>query len=243
VRRVLDVRREKRGELDDDSDEGERYVSVVQNPETKLWVAKHIGAREKEDWLATIYDMDSRLDRAYPLPLIVSDNWDPIKDAVEEVYGIEYLPVSHRPGRPYSKGRFAVRPDLKYAQVMKVRDEHGNLKAIETRVVHGDPVDVGASLLLSGSRNISTSSVERQNLSVRNYGKRFARKTICFSKDGEYLVLYTEVLQAWFNFTKLHRSLRVKNQDGSYTHRTPAMAQGLADKRLNWEEILRWRCD
>ena len=49
----------------------------------------------------------------------------------------------------------------------------------------------------SGSRNISTSSVERQNLSVRNYGKRFARKTICFSKDGEYLASYLEVLQAW----------------------------------------------
>jgi hypothetical protein len=188
--------------------------------------------------------MDSRLDHSLPLPLIVSDNWDPIKDAVEEVYGIGYLPVSHRRGRPFSTSRYLVRPDLKYAQVMKVRDEHGNLKAIETRVVHGDPVDVRASLVLSGSRNISTSSVERQNLSVRNYGKRFARKTICFSKDGEYLASYLEVLQAWFNFTKLHRSLRLKNEDeSSYTHRTPAMAQGLADKQLSWDEIMRWRCD
>jgi len=187
--------------------------------------------------------MDSRLDHSLPLPLIVSDNWDPIKDAVEEVYGIEYLPVSHRPGRPASTSRFLVRADLKYAQVVKVRDGHGNLKAIEAKIVHGDPADVRASLVLSGSRNISTSSIERQNLSVRNYGKRFARKTICFSKDGGYLALYTEVLQGWFNFIKLHRSLRVKNQDGSYAHRTPGMAQGLVGKRLSWEEILRWRCD
>ena len=187
----------------------------------------------------------SRLDHTHPLPLIVSDSWDPIKDAVQEVYGIEYLPVSHRPGRPFSNSRFVVvRLDLKYAQVVKVRDQHGNLKAIETRIVHGDPVDVEASLILSGSRSIATSSVERQNLSVRNYGKRFARKTICFSKNEEYLASYLEMLQAWFNFTKLHRSLRLKNEDGSsYTHRTPAMAQGLADKRLSWEEILRWRCD
>jgi IS1 transposase len=208
-----------------------------------LWVSKHVGAREKEDWLATMYDMDSRLDHAYPLPLIVSDNWDPINDAIDEVYGIEYLPVSRRRGRPYSSSRFVRRPDLKYAQVMKVRDEHGNLKAIETRIVHGDPVDVRASLILSGSRNISTSSIERQNLSVRNYGKRFARKTICFSRNGECLEQYMEVLQAWFNFTKPHRNLRLKNHDGQYTHRTPAMAQGLAAKRLNWEEILRWRCN
>lgn len=185
--------------------------------------------------------MDFRLDHSYPLPLIVSDNWDPIKDAVEEVYGVEYLPMHDGRGRPYSKGRFAVRPDLKYAQVMKIRDEHGNLKAIETRIIHGDPVDVAASLILSGSRNISTSSVERQNLSVRNYGKRFARKTICFSRDGECLMLYAEVLQAWFNFIKIHRSLRVKNRDGSYAHRTPAMAEGLVDRQLNWEQILRWR--
>lgn len=33
--------------------------------------------------------MDSRLDRSYPTPLMVSDDWDPIRDAVEEVYGVE----------------------------------------------------------------------------------------------------------------------------------------------------------
>ena len=207
----------------------------------KLWVSKHIGAREKEDWLATIYDLDSRLDKSYPLPLIVSDNWDPIKDAVEEVYGIEYLPVSHERGRPFSRSRFVARPDLKYAQVVKVRDVHGNLERVETKIVHGDSTEIKASLILSGSDRIATSSVERQNLSVRNYGKRFARKTICFSKNGEYLSSYAEILQAWFNFVKLHRSLRVKNGDGSYTHRTPAMAQGLAEKPLTWRDILRWR--
>ena len=188
--------------------------------------------------------MDSRLDHAYPsLPLIVSDNWDPIKDAVEEVYGVEYLPAHDGRGRPYSKSKFAPRPDLKYAQVVKVKDTHGNLEKIETRIIHGDPSDIKASLILSGSRSISTSSCERQNLSVRNYGKRFSRKTICFSKDGEYLASYIDILQAWFNFIKTHRSLRIRNEDGSYTHRTPAMAQELADKPLKWEDILRWRCN
>jgi len=213
----------------------------VQNPETKLWVSKHLGGREREDWLAVLYDLDSRLDSSYPLPLIISDNWDAIKDAVTEVYGVEYLPVHDGRGRPYSRSRWAVRPDLKYAQVVKVRDEHGNLKSVKRRIVYGDPVDVKTSLTLSGSKGIATSSSERQNLSIRNYGKRFARKTICFSKDGEYLVSYLEILHTWFNFTKKHRSLRIKNQDGSYIHRTPAMAQGLAGRPLTWEEILRWR--
>jgi hypothetical protein len=214
---------------------------VVQNPETKLWVSKHLGAREKEDWLATLYDLDFRLDHRSPLPLIVSDNWDPIRDAIEEVYGVEYLPVSHRRGRPFSKSRFVVVSDLKYAQVVKVRDERGNLKEVKTRIIYGDPIDVEASLILSGSNGISTSSAERQNLSVRNYGRRFARKTICFSKDGEYLAWYIEILQAWFNFIKPHRSLRIKHPEGPCTKRTPAMAQGLADRPLTWLEIMRWR--
>ena len=134
-----------------------------------------------------------------------------------------------------------MRPDLKYAQVVKVRDERGNLKEVKTRIVYGDPVDVEASLILSGSSGISTSSTERQNLSVRNYGRRFARKTICFSKDGEYLAWYVEILQACFNFVKPHRSLRIKNADGTFTKRTPAMAQGLADRPLTWLEMMRWR--
>lgn len=151
-------------------------------------------------------------------------------------------------GHSFSRSRFAVRPDLKYAQVVKVRDAHGKLKRVETtRIVHGDAVDVKASLILSGSDGISTSLTERQNLSVRNYGRRFTRKTICFSKDGEHLAWYIELLQAWFNFVKRHRGLRIKNDgcdsspSSSYTHRTPAMAQGLADAALTWEQIMRWR--
>lgn len=188
-----------------------------------------------------LYDLDARLDHTYPLPLIVSDDWDAIKDAVTEVYGVEYLPRHEGRGRPYSRSRWAVRTDLKYAQVVKVRDDHGKLKSVKTRIVYGDPIDVRTSLILSGSKGITTSSSERQNLSIRNYGKRFARKTICFSKDGEYLAAYLEILHAWFNFTKKHRSLRIRNQDGSYTQRTPAMAQGLAGKPLTWQHILRWR--
>lgn len=199
-----------------------------------------MGGREKEDWLATIYDTDSRLDHSYPLPLIVSDNWDPIKDAITEVYGMEHLPVSHTRGRPYSKSRFVPRPDLKYAQVVKVRDEHGRMKSIERRIVYGDPIDVKASLLLSGMNSINTSYVERQNLSFRNAAKRLVRETICFSKDGLYLDSYLEILQAWFNFIKLHGGLTIKEE---HVHRTPAMAQGLASKPMTWEEILRWRCN
>lgn len=200
-----------------------------------------MGGRTKEDWLAALYDMDSRLDSSYPSPLIVSDNWDPIKDAVTEVYGIEYFPVHDGRGRPYSKSRFAVRPDLKYAQVIKVKDEHGHVKRIYRRIVYGDPVNVKASLILSSMNSLNTSYVERQNLSFRNAAKRLVRETICFSKNEQYLNSYLEILQAWFNFIKLHKGLTIKEKEKHHIHRTPAMAQELASKPLTWKEILRWK--
>jgi hypothetical protein len=162
---------------------------------------------------------------------------------VTEVYGVEYLPVSHARGRPYTKSRFVVTPDLRYAQVVKVRDPHGRVERVDRRVVYGDPVDVQASLILSNMKNINTSYVERQNLSVRNAAKRFTRETICFPKDGLYLAWYLELLQAWFNFSKLHNGLTIKSNAGRCVHRTPAMAQGLANRPMTWKDLLRWRCD
>ena len=159
------------------------------------------------------------------------------------MYGVEYLPVSHGRGRPYSRSRFAIRPDLNYAQVVKVRDRHGHLVKVERRIVYGHPVATRSSLFLSGMKSVNTSYVERQNLSLRNASKRLVRETICFSKDGEYLALYLEILQAWFNFVKLHGGLRMEGAGGKYVHRTPAMAQGLASRPMTWEEVLRWRPD
>ncbi|MEM4093189.1 MAG: hypothetical protein QW837_09145 [Conexivisphaerales archaeon] len=96
-----------------------------------------------------MYDMDSRLDGRYSLPLIASDNWDSIRNAVTEVYGVEYLPVHDRRGRPTSESTFVPKQDLKYVQVVKERDEYGNLKKVITVIVYGDPVEVRASLAIS----------------------------------------------------------------------------------------------
>ncbi len=61
----------------------------------------------REDRLATTCDAGSRQDRCCPLSLVVSGERDPIEDAIEENYGIEYLPVSHGRGKPCTRSRFA----------------------------------------------------------------------------------------------------------------------------------------
>ena len=120
---------------------------------------------------------------------------------------------------------------------------------VERRIIYGDPVAIRNSLILSSMKSVNTSYVERQNLSLRNASKRLVRETICFSKDpyslslSEYFALYLEMLQAWFNFVKLHGGLRMEDAAGKHAHRTPAMAQGLASRPMTWEDILRWRPD
>jgi hypothetical protein len=66
---------------------------------------------------------------------------------------------------------------------------------------------------------ISTSHVERQNLTVRMHLRRFTRLTNAFSKKLENLKAALALYFAWYNFCRVHSSLRV----------TPAMAAGIAD--------------
>ena len=65
---------------------------------------------------------------------------------------------------------------------------------------------------------VSTSLIERQNLTLRNFVRRLARKTICFSKKLENLKAALEIHFAWYNFGRIHGTLGV----------TPAMEAGLA---------------
>ena len=70
---------------------------------------------------------------------------------------------------------------------------------------------------------VSTSLIERQNLTLRNFVRRMARRTICFSKKLENLRAALSMHFCWYNFGRVHGSL----------HTTPAMVAGLV--REVWE--------
>jgi IS1 family transposase len=76
--------------------------------------------------------------------------------------------------------------------------------------------------------NISTSYVERNNLTMRMSMKRFARLTLGFSKKIENLRAAISVHMIAYNWHRIHRSLR----------ETPAMAAGLADHPWELSEIV-----
>ena len=72
-------------------------------------------------------------------------------------------------------------------------------------------------------RKVSTSYVERQNLTMRMHMRRFTRLTNGFSKKVENHAYAVALHMMYYNFVRLHKTLRV----------TPAMAAGVS-KRL-WE--------
>src|SRR5205807_5602591 len=77
--------------------------------------------------------------------------------------------------------------------------------------------------------HISTSYVERQNLTMRMGMRRFTRLTNAFSRKMENLAAAVSLHFMHYNFCRVHQSLRVEQPDGSFVQLTPAMAAGVAD--------------
>lgn len=133
--------------------------------------------------------------------------------------------------RPYKKKmKQALGDRIDFAQFYK---EYNMLSALRTK--HPDWYSgpkVGHYVRCGGPEvsRITTAHVERVNLSLRTFNRRFNRKTICFSKDEEYLAYSVWLFTAHYNFCRPHGSLAKKT--------TPAMASALADKPLSIHELL-----
>jgi hypothetical protein len=83
--------------------------------------------------------------------------------------------------------------------------------ATDTRIMQGNP----------DPKLISTSYVERQNLTMRMSMRRFTRLTNAFSKKIENLEYAVALHFMYYNFARVHKSL------SNPYHRTPAMAAGI----------------
>ncbi len=88
---------------------------------------------------------------------------------------------------------------------------------VKTQVISGNPE----------RKHISTSYVERQNLTMRMSMRRFTRLTNGFSKKVENLAHAVSLYFMYYNFARIHQTLRV----------TPAMEAGVTDHVWSLEEI------
>lgn len=116
--------------------------------------------------------------------------------------------------------------DIDYAQLQKI---YGAPSANETR--YSPATCIGCDMkVVSGNpdpKHVSTSFVERQNLTMRMHMRRFTRLTNGFSKKIDNHRHMVALHYMFYNFCRIHQSLRV----------TPAMQSGLADRIWTVEEL------
>ena len=121
----------------------------------------------------------------------------------------------------------AFESDVDFAQLVKVYggEREGAVRYSPARfltahreVTRGNP----------DPKHISTSFVERQNLSMRMGMRRFTRLTNAFSKKAENHAHAVALYMVHYNFARIHGTLRT----------TPAMAAGLSDHVWSLEEIV-----
>lgn len=153
------------------------------------------------------------------IPLYVIDGLKLYTTALRKQYGklIRFAPTGKR-GRPRNP-KLIVSDLLEYAQVIKIRAK-GRLDKVIKRIIFGKDIN---------PKMISTSYIERQNLTCRQDNNRISRKTIGFSKKTEELDNQMTLYLANFNYCRKHCSLDFKDKNGITRFNCPAKQAGLID--------------
>jgi IS1 family transposase len=183
--------------------QGDIWTWTALDADTKLMISFAVGRRDLECAEVFIKDLKSRLANRIQL---TSDGFKMYLQAVDRAFGsdIDYGMLHKIYGAP------------KGAQHERRYSAGECCGAIKGTVV-GDPDE----------KHISTSYVERQNLSLRMGNRRFTRLTNAFSKKAENHVYALAIYYMHYNFGRIHKTLRV----------TPAMEAGIADHVWTLEEI------
>jgi len=116
-----------------------------------------------------------------------------------------------------------------YAQLVKIYGEapqtKGESRYSPAKMVAAERKRIEGS---SDPDHISTSMVERHNLTIRMSLRRFTRLTNAFSKKIENHIYALAVSMVHYNFIRIHKTLRV----------SPAIAAGVTDHLWSWEEVV-----
>ena len=188
----------------DSPEVGDAWVFVAIDADTKLVPAFHVGKRHREDTRDFLWNLYNRIEGRTQ---ITTDGLHHYTAGVPDAFGL----------------------DVDFAQVVKLFGEWGQQSA-DARYSPSPIVEV-ISKVRTGNPDpdhISTSYVERQNLTMRMAIRRFTRLTNAFSKKLANLKAAVALHFAYYNFCRVHSSLRV----------TPAMEAGLTDHVWELKELL-----
>lgn len=171
--------------------------------DTKLVPSWMVGNRDAETAEMFIKDLASRLAHRVQL---TTDGWKAYLEAVDGAFGI----------------------GIDYAMLVKIYGESMEAK-VEKRYSPAKYTGSKREIIMGNPDKsyISTSYAERNNLTMRMSMRRFTRLTNAFSKKVENLAHAVSLHFMYYNFARIHKSLRV----------TPAMEAGVSEHVWSLEEI------
>jgi IS1 family transposase len=182
---------------------GDVWTWVAIDADSKLILSYLCGGRDASWACKFMEDLASRVTTRIQ---ITTDGHRAYAEAVEGAFGMEvdYAMLIKLYGAPSDQ------PDTRYSPAQCI--------GTRTGVLSGSP----------DPEHISTSFIERQNLNLRMGVRRFTRLTNAFSKKFENHCHHVAIYHAYYNFCRVHQTLRV----------TPAMEAGLADHVWTLEELV-----
>lgn len=226
----------------EDSDEcGDVYSLIAIKSDTRLFLFHHEGKRSTEDAIELFKEVEKMRSASSSIPVFISDDWDAFEEGLINVYGKVELPQYKGIGRkPLPK--LTPVEGLKYIKILKKKVKGYVVETIQ-RIIFGDPQEIFKMLGTEADDYISTSYVERINLTIRASLARFIRKGMNFSKTIKMHQKTFDLFQAWYNFIKPHESLKLKSESENrkWLKRTPAMAENLTDHIWSLRELLTFR--
>jgi len=181
---------------------GDVWTWVAICADSKLVPSWLVGDRDGDTAYIFIKDVASRLSNRVQL---TTDGHKAYLEAVEGSFG----------------------SDIDYAMLIKI---YGSDPESEKRYSPSQIIGTDRQVIIGkpNPKHISTSYSERQNLTMRMSMRRFTRLTNAFSKKVENLAYAISVHFMYYNFARIHRTLKV----------TPAMEIGIADHVWELEEIV-----
>jgi IS1 family transposase len=182
---------------------GDTWTWTAIEADTKLIISHFVGGRDGE---CAAWFMQDVAERVANRIQITSDGHKAYLEAVEGAFGadVDYAMLNKIYGASSesAKGRYSPADCI----------------GIKKQAVTGKP----------DMAHVSTSYAERSNLTMRMHNRRFTRLTNAFSKKFESHAHMVAIWAIWYNFIRIHKTLRV----------TPAMAAGLSDTVLDWEDFV-----
>ena len=182
---------------------GDVWTWTALDADSKLMVAWYVGEKDSRSAFTFMQDVAWRLINR---PQVTTDGLRFYREAVANAFdgNTDFAQLIKIFGDVYPDGR--------------VGTAHAVVVGTETKTICGNP----------DPKHVSTSFVERSNLTVRMHNRRFTRLTNAFSKKLHNHRCAIELHFCYYNWCRVHQTLKM----------TPAMAAGLADHPWSVAELV-----